>query len=116
MVAPGTVEDENDVIAVVVELRTLAELLAVFQRQGVKAEQLAELRKLVMAGRCEVEPEEMVPSDVIDDLRFVDRGEARHHKPKLLARALPRRRSCLPDGHVEIGRASCRERVEVIAL
>jgi hypothetical protein len=58
--APGAVEDEKYIIAVVVELGPLMEVLGVFQRERVKAEQFMQLSELVVAWRSEVEPEELI--------------------------------------------------------
>src|ERR1700729_450134 len=43
VIARSAVEDEKDVIAVVVQFGTLAEMLGVLEREGVKAEDLAKL-------------------------------------------------------------------------
>jgi hypothetical protein len=65
-----------------------------------KAEQLSQLRELLVARRGEIEPEEVIPLQVIPDSRFVDRREARHDEAKSLVRAVVRRCSRLPDRHL----------------
>ena len=76
-----------------VELRALAEVLGVLQRERVKAEQLMELRELLVARSREIQPEEVITLHVVTDARFVDPREARHPKAKLLAGV--RRGGCL---------------------
>ena len=97
--SPGAVEDEEDVVVVVVELRALAEVLGVLERERVKAEQLLQLIELVAVGRGQVEPEEVVAVQVIADRRLIDLGEARHGEPKLIACLLRTRCLGLADGH-----------------
>src|SRR6185436_10675009 len=46
-------------VALVVDLRPLAELLAVLHRERREAEDLPELRELLVAGGLEIEPEEL---------------------------------------------------------
>ena len=54
------VEDEQDVVAVVVELRALAELPAVLERDGVQVEQVLERPEVLVTRPEEVRPEELV--------------------------------------------------------
>ena len=70
--APRPVEDEEDVIAVVVELGALAEVVGVLQRERVEAEDLAQLCQLIGVGVVEVQPEEVVAPHVVADARLVD--------------------------------------------
>ena len=58
--AAGRVVDDEDVVAVLVELRPLAELDRVLERDGVQAEDLADHLQVLGAGLGEVEPEELV--------------------------------------------------------
>ena len=55
----GAVEDDQQAVAVVVDLRALAELLAVLDGQGREIEEVAQLGELVVRRRVEVEPEEL---------------------------------------------------------
>src|SRR5689334_13355005 len=75
------------------------EALAVFQRERVKAEQLAQLRKLFTARRGQVQPEEVIALQVVIDDRFVDRRERRDDEVKLIAFRRDASCSCLADGH-----------------
>jgi len=54
------VEDHEDVVLEVVELRPLAELLRVLDGERVDPEQLGDQLDVLMARRDEVEPEELV--------------------------------------------------------
>ena len=65
------VEDQQHVVAVGVELRPLAELARVLERDRVQAERLAEPLDLLVVGDDEVDPEELValaqPRDLAPD-------------------------------------------------
>src|SRR5215210_1717352 len=66
--APHRVEDEQDAVAVGVELGPLAELARVLERDRVQPEEVAERGEVLVAGVGEVEPEELVA--------LAQRGEA----------------------------------------
>jgi hypothetical protein len=72
VVSAGAVEHQEDVVAVVVELGPLVELLAVLDRQWVKPEQLLQLAQLLVAGRRQVQPEEVVAREVILDPSLIE--------------------------------------------
>src|SRR5436190_22983445 len=95
-----SVEDEEDVIPVVVELWSLAELLGVLERERVKAEDVAQAFELLGCRRGQVEPEEVVAVEVGTDPLLVDLREGRDDQPELLAGFLPCRCSGLADGHL----------------
>ena len=71
------VEHEEHVALVVVELRALAEVQSVLERERVKAEQLVQPLEVLGGGRGQIEPEEVIAREVILDRRLIDRGEAR---------------------------------------
>ena len=85
------VEDEQHVLAVGVELRPLAELDRVLDRDRVQAERLAERLDLLGARVGEVEPEELVALAQLGEAVAVDALENLH-----LARAYPRGGSVRP--------------------
>ena len=85
LMAPGAIEDEENVVVVVVELGALAEVLDVLERERMKSEDLAQLRKLFVPGRGEIEPEEMVAVEMVANVRFIDAVEARRDELKLIA-------------------------------
>jgi hypothetical protein len=74
---PGTVEGEQDVVAIVIDLGSLTEVLGVLQRERVKAEQLTELEQLIVPGVAEIQPEEVIVGEVPADAGLVDPGQAR---------------------------------------
>ena len=68
----GAVDDEEDEVAVVLELRALAELLRVLERERMETEDVAEKREVVRPGVLEVEPEELAAREPRLDRRAVD--------------------------------------------
>jgi hypothetical protein len=83
--APRAVEDQEYVVAVVVELRALTKVLGVFERERMKPEQFAQLREILMTRGREVQPEEVITLKVVADPRLVDACATRHHELELLA-------------------------------
>ena len=59
VVGDGAVDDEEDEVVVVVDLRALAEVLGVLDRERVELEDVAEDLEVVAVGLVEVEPEEL---------------------------------------------------------
>ena len=59
VVGSGTVDDDEDEVVVVVDLRALAEVLGVLDRERVELEDVAEDREVARVGAIEVEPEEL---------------------------------------------------------
>jgi hypothetical protein len=78
----GAVEDDEQAVAVVVDLRALRELLAVLDGQGRQAQDPAELRELVVARRVEVESEELAGRVEPADLLRVEVVEDVHPAPR----------------------------------
>ena len=72
VVGVGAVDDEEDVVAVLVELRALAEVLRVLERERVEAEDVAQDREVLRAGLLEVEPEERAGGVQLLDLGPVE--------------------------------------------
>ena len=72
------VVDDEHVIAVVVDLRALAELARVLQGQFVEAEDVAELIDGLDGGVVEVEPEELVAGAQLGDGPGVQGGQRAH--------------------------------------
>ena len=62
LVGDGAVDDEEDVVAVVVDLRALAEVLGVLDRERVELEDVAEDLEVLRVGLVEIEPEERSPA------------------------------------------------------
>ena len=60
VVGRGTVDDDEDEVVVVVDLRPLAELLGVLDGQRVELEDVAEDLEVLVVRLVEVEPEELV--------------------------------------------------------
>src|SRR5690349_21239825 len=87
-VPPGPVEHEKDVVAVVVELRALAEVLGVLQRERMKPEDLAEPGQLIGTRIVEVEPEEVIALEMVTDARLVDTVEAWRDEAELVVAIL----------------------------
>lgn len=73
----GAVEDEEPVVAVVVELRSLAEVGGVLERERMKLEDLTELIDLRGARVRQVGPEEPAARGVVADAVGVQGREAR---------------------------------------
>ena len=65
------VDDEEDVVAVGLELRALAEVLRVLDRQWMELERLPEDLEVRIVGLLEVEPEELARAQVLLDRRPV---------------------------------------------
>src|SRR6185503_8487039 len=78
VVVVDAVEDQQRVVAVVVELGLLAELLDVFDGERVPAQQRGELVDLRLAGLQEIEPEELVGGEQPFDAAAVDAPEGLH--------------------------------------
>jgi hypothetical protein len=78
LVPPRAVEDEEDVLAVIVKLGALPEALSVLECERMETEDLAQPGEILVARRRQVEPEEVVPLDVVPDMALVDAREARH--------------------------------------
>ena len=96
----SAVEDKEDVVAVLVELGSLSEVQSVLERERVKAEELVQLLDLLVAWRCEVEPEEMIASKVVLDGGLVDGVEAGYdEREPRLSGAVWVLRLGLADGH-----------------
>ena len=96
----SAVEHEEHVAVVAVELRALAEMQRVLERQRVKAEQRAQLLELLGAGRRQIEPEEVIAGEVVGDLVLLDRAKARHREAEpRLGRAIGVLCLGLPDSH-----------------
>ena len=94
------VEDQEDVVAVVIELGALTEVQRVLQGHGVKAEELVQLLDVLLAGRGDVQPEEVVAREVVADLRLIDLAHAWHHEAESRrGRLLGRVRLRLSDSH-----------------
>ena len=84
--AARRVEDEEHVVAVVVELRPLAELDRVLERDGVQAEDLAD-RLQVLGGRLgQVEPEELVALVQLGQPLAIDGFQHLHGREPIHAR------------------------------
>ena len=66
------VDDEEDEVVVLLELRALAELLRVLERERVEVENVAQHREVVRLGALEVEPEELAAREPRFDRRSVD--------------------------------------------
>src|SRR5256885_9724855 len=82
-------------VAVVVELRALVELLDVLDGEGMPAEHVGERVDLVVAGRVQVQPEELLATQQLADLGGVDALERPHAGRDATARSScgePRRR------------------------
>jgi hypothetical protein len=67
----GPVDDEEDIVVVLLELRALAELLRVLEGERVEAEDLAEKREVVRPDVLQVEPEELAAREARLDGRAV---------------------------------------------
>src|SRR3954463_9032602 len=76
--APHGVEDEQQVVAVGVELRALVELDGVLQCHRVQAEDVAERQDLLRRGVREVQPEELVALPQLGEAGAVDGLEHLH--------------------------------------
>lgn len=72
------IEDDQRVLVVAVELRSLTELPRVLDRQFVDAEQLAELVEFLDRGIEQIEPEELVAGQPLLDLGVIRRFEELH--------------------------------------
>ncbi len=72
LVVGGAVDDDEDVVVVLVELRPLAEVLRVLDRERVKPEHVAEERHVSFLGAVEVEPEEGALTEEPVDLSSFD--------------------------------------------
>jgi len=82
LVAPArSVEDDERVLAIVVELRPLAEPARVLQRERMQPEQLPELGDLRVGGALQLEPEVLVALEQRLDLAAIDRGQDPHGCP-----------------------------------
>ena len=90
VIPAGAIEHQEHVVAVVVELGPLVKLLAVLDRQRVKAEQLLQLAQLLVAGRCQIQPEEMVAIQVILDPGLIEVRGARSDELKVGIAFVPR--------------------------
>jgi hypothetical protein len=62
-------------------------------------QQDAQALEIVLAGGGQIEPKELVTLEPLANPPLVDRSEARHHKPKLIARRSFRRCYGLADCH-----------------
>jgi hypothetical protein len=100
--APSAIKHQEHVVAEVIQLGALAEMLGVFQRQRVKAEELLQLREVVVAWRREIQPEKVVTLEVIADPSFVDARAAGHYEREVVARARHRYRLGLAYGHARL--------------
>src|SRR3954454_3661638 len=84
----GAVEDDQQAVVVVVDLRPLAELARVLDRERRQVEQPPELDDLLVRRRLEVEPEELAALAQRADLVGVEAVQDMHPAP----RRYPRRR------------------------
>ena len=94
------VEDEQRVVAVVVELGPLTERTGVVKRKRVEAKQVPQLLHLRVVGSVEVEPEEAVLAQQLPDPLLVDRGEAGDLEGDTDGRVLDVQWFCLVERHV----------------
>jgi hypothetical protein len=65
--ARGAVNDEEDEVVVIIDLRPLVEVLGVLDRERVEPEDLAQDREIVLVRFVEVEPEEATAREQLDD-------------------------------------------------
>ena len=57
LVVCGAVDDEEDIVAVLVQLRSLAEVLRILDRERMELEHITQHLEVVRLGLMEVEPE-----------------------------------------------------------
>lgn len=74
------VEDEQDVVVVVVELRALIPLARVLDRERVPPKLVRDRLQRGLVGGVEVEPEELVSGPELGDLVVVVLGEYAHRR------------------------------------
>ena len=72
LVGDGAVDDEEDEVVVVVDLRALVEMLRVFDRQGVEPEDVPQDLEVVRPGPVEIEPEEAAAREQLRDRLTVE--------------------------------------------
>ena len=99
------VEDHQHVVVVDVDLRALAELARVLERERVHAQLLADAGQLVVRRRLQVEPEELVPPEVVGDPRAVERCEDVHENG-FACQASELLRRCSPSATLPAGRCA----------
>ena len=81
-VAEGGVDDDEQAVAVVVDLRALAELLRVVDDEERQAEQPAERVDRLAGGGLEVEPEELAALVEGGDLGGIEAVQNEHPAPR----------------------------------
>jgi hypothetical protein len=72
LVLHGAVDDDEDEVVVVVDLRALAEVLRVLDRERMEAELLSEELEVARAGAVQVEPEELSRREQLLDRLVVE--------------------------------------------
>ena len=72
LVGRSTVDDDEGEVVVVVDLRPLAEMLRILDREGVEREHVAQDVEVLRSGLREVEPEELLPRQKPLDLAAVE--------------------------------------------
>ncbi len=79
-------EDEQQMLAIGLDLRTLAELAAVLPRERVKAQHAADVLDELVVGVMQVQPEELVARPKVAQQADIRRGEHASHPLHLPAR------------------------------
>ena len=108
VVRRGAVDDDEDEVVVVVDLRALAEVLGVLDRERVELEDVAEDLEVARVGLVEVEPEEAAVGE-----QLLDRLAAELDLAAALARGRrgrPTTRLDPPSASLRLGRPPPRDR------